>query len=324
MRKIVVMIPEADQYRDRFEAAAAGRAQLIWINPEKEDEVVPEDADAIIGAPSRHVVHCMKQLKWLQATFAGVEGYVSDPQFPEDAVLTNATGAFGVVISEYILAGILASCRRLYQYKDQQRKECWRDAGSETMLYGKRALILGAGDIGSQTAKRLAVFDVYTVGMRRTPQGPQSYFQEIIGPEALDSELAQADFVIGCLPSTSETIHMLDERRLHLMKQGAMLVNVGRGSLIDTDALVKELENGHISSAVLDVFEQEPLPADHPLWKMEQVCVTPHISGQSFGHGAQTQDAVAGICIENLDRYLSGKPLKNRVSFAYGYAEKNK
>ena len=146
--------------------------------------------------------------------------------------------------------------------------------------------------------------------------------QSVIGLEtkaAMDKYGIQADIVIGCLPNTRETAGLLTAERLHAMKAGAVLVNVGRGSLAGTDDLVSALQDGHLGGAALDVFETEPLPADCPLWDMENVLLTPHIAGPSFGGSADVQNTIWHICMDNLDRYLTGNPLKNVVNRSEGY-----
>lgn len=318
-RKVVVAVSGLEPFRKEFERAAAGRADLQFVKGRDLTQEVLREADAVIGNPSVELLQGAKKLCWLQATNAGVERYTGNPAFPNQVMLTNMTGAFGAVISEYVLAGVLALYRRLFVYRNQQRAQLWQDAGAEQTLSGKRALILGAGDIGGQTARRLKAFDVSVTGIWRIPRKIPPYFDSMAVMTDLDTCLSDADLVIGCLPSTPETIHILDERRLRLMKKGAVLVNVGRGSLIDTDALVRVLREKRLGGAVLDVTEPEPLPQGHPLWDMEQVIVTPHISGKSFGHGVE--QVIAQICCENLSRFLDGRQLRNLVDLKSGYAD---
>ena len=135
----------------------------------------------------------------------------------------------------------------------------------------------------------------------------------------IDSHLPQTDLVIGSKPNTKETGHILNYDRLCLMKSDALFINAGRGSLIDTDALIRALEARRIAGAVLDVLEKEPLAADSPLWKMPNVLITPHISGRGFGHDPATERKIWDICLENLRRYLSGEDIINEIDFARGY-----
>ena len=158
------------------------------------------------------------------------------------------------------------------------------------------------------------------LGVKRTAVSAVSAdFDEAHTLDALDALLPRADIVIGCLPNTRETAGLLTAERLHAMKAGAVLVNVGRGSLAGTDDLVSALQDGHLGGAALDVFETEPLPADCPLWDMENVLLTPHIAGPSFGGSADVQNTIWHICMDNLERYLTGNPLKNVVNRSEGY-----
>ena len=141
----------------------------------------------------------------------------------------------------------------------------------------------------------------------------------MITEEGLESALAKADIVVGCLPATEKTRGLLNLERLHQMKKGAFLINVGRGNLIDTKALTAVLEEGWLGGAALDVTDPEPLPEEHPLWKMEQVILTPHIAGVSFGYSKDTENRILHICCQNLERYLTRKELLNRVNFSEGY-----
>lgn len=319
--KIVAAISCKDKYKECFYKIVNDKAEMVFVQPSEITEEIIADAEVIIGNPPRRMMKAANKLKWLQTVSAGVEGYVQCEDFPTDAVLTNMTGAFGCIIAEYVMAGVLSMYRRLFDYKRQQEQCLWQDAGSELMLMGKQVLILGAGDIGEETAKRMAAFGAHVTGVRRIIRDIPSAFERMATLDQIDELLGEADIVVGCLPHTPETVHILDERRLRLMKKGALFVNVGRGSLVVTEALVKVLEEGHLMGAVLDVMEVEPLPKDHPLWGMNQVLLTPHVSGKSFGHVVQVEEKIIRACCENLERYLEGKMLKNRVDRTYGYAD---
>ena len=276
------------------------------------------DAEAVIGEPRTEKIRQAKSLKFIQMTWAGADIYTCDGAFPQGIRLATASGAFGGVISEYVVGAVLCLYRRFPEYIENQRSALWRDAGAERTLEGKTALILGTGDIGSNVAKRLSAFGTKNIGIRRTGT-PAQYFDEMHTLSDIDSLLPHADLVIGCLPNTKETGHILNYNRLCLMKSDALFINVGRGSLIDTDALIRALEERRIAGAILDVLEKEPLAADSPLWKMPNVLITPHISGRGFGHDPATEKKVWDICLENLRRYLSGGDIINEIDFARGY-----
>ena len=276
------------------------------------------DAEAVIGEPRTEKIRQAKSLNFIQMTWAGADIYTCNGAFPQGIRLATASGAFGGVISEYVVGAVLCLYRRFPEYIENQRSALWRDAGAERTLEGKTALILGTGDIGSNIAKRLSAFGTKNIGIRRTG-APAQYFDEMHTLSNIDALLPRADLVIGCLPNTKETGHILNYDRLCLMKSDALFINVGRGSLIDTDALIRALEERRIAGAILYVLENEPLAADSPLWKMPNVLITPHISGRGFGHDPETEKKVWDICLENLRRYIAGEDIINEVDMNLGY-----
>lgn len=320
---VAVMLPLDRMQRELLKDAGAERCEWHYIDNgmgQEERLDLLREAEVVMGQPSLREIRQCPRLKWIQMSWAGTDIYTSREGFPREILLTNASGCFQVVIGEYVMAVLLSLCRRLNVYAGQQREGYWHPLGEETLLYGKRALILGAGDIGTGIAKRLKAFGVHVTGMRRTDRNYPDCYDAMVTPEALDWELPLADIVIGCLPDTQETRGLLDIRRLCMMGPDAFLINVGRGSLIPTDELVEVLEAGHLGGVALDVVTPEPLPADHPLWKMKNVILTPHIAGQSFGYSRDTANRVVQLCAQNLERYLAGRELVNRVDLEKGYA----
>lgn len=271
------------------------------------------NADIIIGDIPERLYGRLDKLKWLQLTSAGADKIIYSKAISSEAILTNASGAFGEVIAEYVIGGILCLYRDLFSYRKNQENKIWRDTRKERMIFGSHALILGCGNIGQCVSQRLRSFGAKTVGIRRTDK-PLPEFDKTYTVDALDELLPTAGIVICALPRTPETEHILNARRISEIKQGALIVNVGRGSVIDTNALTDKLKSGHLFGAVLDVFENEPLDNNSPLWEMENVLITPHISGVSFGHSEHTENLIAEICAENLRKYLSGEQLRNVVS----------
>lgn len=279
-----------------------------------------ERAEVIIGGTAAENIIKAKNLKWFQCTNAGVDNYLPLRElFETRAVLTNMSGAFGKAISEWALTMTLALCKRLQVYRDLQNEACWKDMGWQLTPRGKNLLILGTGNIGSETAKLFRPFGCNITGMRRTPRALPENFDAMITPAELDAALPEADIVICALPGTPETVKLLNAERLALLKPEAVLINVGRGSLIDCEALAARLEAGLLWGAALDVTDPEPLPADHPLWRCTNAIVTPHITGSTFGHSEITEQTTFRICRENLERYLKGEPLMNRVDLNLGY-----
>lgn len=323
--KAAVLIDLDEHQKEELEAAGGEAVEFLYVPESRSREErlpVLQQAQVIFGQPGIREINQCDQLRWIQMSWAGTDIYTAREGFPRKVALTNASGCFHVVIPEYVIAVLLELCRNLNVYAVQQKERKWNLIGSEMLLYGKRALILGAGDIGTGVAERLRAFGVKIIGMRKTDRNYPDCYDGMITLDELDQELPKADMVIGCLPGTAETRGLLDLRRLCLMKPGVLLVNVGRGNLIDTEGLISVMEQNHLGGVALDVTDPEPLPEDHPLWNMDRVIITPHIAGQSFGYSKDTEDRIVHLWSQNLKRYLEGKELVNRVSFENGYASK--
>lgn len=312
MTEVLITAPCSDEIKLRLEEF---KNRCVFLFKDRKSDI--GSAEVVIGEPRTERIREAKNLKFIQMTWAGADIYTRGG-FPQGIKIANASGAFGPVIAEYVIGAILCVYRRFPEYIENQKVCIWRDAGAERTIEGKTALILGTGDIGSNIAKRLSAFGTKNIGIRRTG-APAQYFDEMHTLSNIDALLPRADLVIGCLPNTKETGHILNYNRLCLMKSDALFINVGRGSLIDTDALIRALEERRIAGAILDVLENEPLAADSPLWKMPNVLITPHISGRGFGHDPETEKKVWDICLENLRRYLSGEDIINEIDFARGY-----
>lgn len=269
-----------------------------------------EAAEIIIGEPSIKELQSAKNLKWLQMTWAGADRYLKGG-FPKNVILTNASGAFGATIAEHALAMVFALARRLPAYV---RAGEWKDLGSEKQLRDCTALIYGCGDIGTHIAKSLKALQIRTFGVCRNPKTARDGFDVLTTLDCAELFFPEADLILCALPQSKETAGYFDEARLSALKDDAILVNVGRGSLIRTDALTALLQKGKFFGVGLDVVEQEPLPEEHPLWTMPNVILTPHVAGTGFGHLADTEDRIWQICKDNLRRYLAGEPLRNQVN----------
>ncbi len=305
---------------------------LILSSVEKEDKVLfldnekellrSEDylnVEIVFGEPGLSTIRLMKNLRWIQMTWAGANKYTSVPDFPDNIILTSASGAYGCVIAEYIVSGILVLTKKLFLYRAQVKNGGWNKIEGDDTLEGKRVVILGTGNIGQETAKKLKCFGCYTVGICRTPGKKHMCFDEIYTTESVDMQLQSADVVIIALPGTAETAGMFDSERIKKMKEGAILVNVGRGFIVNTEDLTNALQKGLLKGAVLDVTEPEPLPENHPLRCMENVLLTPHISGISWGENTFTRKRILDIFCENLRLDSNNEPKKNIIDFVKGY-----
>lgn len=312
--RIIVTIPVKLHHIEMLKAACPS-AEFFFTNGRPDDMLLGE-AEIIIGGIAADQLPLCKKLRFLQLSMAGSDSYAK--LVPQSILLANASGAYGLAISEHMLGVMLMLMKKLHLYRDNQRESLWRDEGGVTTPMGARILIVGLGDIGGEFAKRCTSLGAHCVGIRRTLREMPDYIEEQHTLADLDSLLPDCDVVALALPQSDESIHLFDEKRLRLMKKGAILLNVGRGSAVDSDALAAVLEESRISAG-LDVTEPEPLPAEHKLWKCPNCIITPHISG--YYHLAETHDRIVRIAAENLSAYLNGGKISNLVDRSTGYRE---
>ncbi len=321
MKKIVVTIPVKDRHKQYLEDIGAGCSFCYASASDVTGEMI-RDADIIIGNVEPELLKEAADLKWMQLNSAGSDNYCVPGVLRPGAVLTNATGAYGLAISEYMVGLSFVLQNKFYRYIRNQTDHQWKDEGNVTSVWASTTLVVGLGDIGGEYAKRMKALGSHTIGIRRTEGEKPEYLDEIYTTESLDELLPRADFVALSLPNSPSTRHIMDERRLRLMKPGAYLLNVGRGSAIDGDALCRVLKEGHLGGCGLDVTEPEPLPPDHPLWDAPRLVITPHISGQN--HLAETFERIVRIAGENLKKFLAGDldGMRNLVDFETGYRKR--
>ncbi len=275
-----------------------------------------EWADVLLGNISPQALSTA-DLLWVQTGSAGVEPYLKPGVLKEHTLLTNATGAYGLAIAEHMLGMLLELLKKLELYRDAQGKGSWGSQGAVKSIFGSTVLVLGMGDIGGEFGWRCKALGARVIGMRRTNREKPDYADQVCLPGELDELLPQADVVAITLPGTEATRGLIGRERMARMKDGAVLLNVGRGSIVDTEALCDALESGKLSGTGLDVTDPEPLPPDHRLWKLPTAVITPHISG--FYHLKETHERIVRIFAENLKRFSVGEPLKNQVDFSTGY-----
>jgi len=274
----------------------------------------------------------MPHLKWAQQWGAGANWLMEQQEVAERPfTLTNVSGVHAVPISEHIFAMLLAIGRNLLHAHEAQKAHVWAQLKHPTEEYqhlpfaftwdsmfelaDKTMLIIGVGAIGERTAKLAQAFDMRVIGVRHNPAKPSPYVDKMVGPDQLLDVLPEADFVVSTVPHTPATYHQIGAKELAAMKSSAYLVNIGRGPTIDEAALLPALQNKTIAGAALDVFEQEPLPEDSPLWALDNLLITSHYSG---GHARYHERAFA-IFLDNLGRYQQGQPLRNVVDKELGY-----
>jgi phosphoglycerate dehydrogenase-like enzyme len=312
---VLVLVPIAERHVEMIREVDPRVRVLCTTDRERARQLAPR-AEVIVGWQIPEPVRAQaRRLRWVHAAAAGVDGLLFPEVVAGQVVLTSSVGAHTVALPEHVMAVILLFSRRLHvALRNQQARRWDRQALLGDELAGKVLGILGLGAIGSALAARAAAFGMRVVGTKRVP-APVPNVERVYGPEATDEVLQAADYVVILLPLTPQTRGLIDARRLRLMKRTAVLVNVGRGPIVQEAALLAALREGWIAGAALDVFEREPLPADSPLWGMENVVITPHVSGASPSYF----DRVIPLFCENLRRYLAGAPLVNRVDPARGY-----
>lgn len=255
----------------------------------------------------------MPKLRWVQALTAGVEGWMALPDLPPELALTSARGTHRESMPENILGALFHLTKPYAAIVEDQKQRRWTRR-VPAPLNGATLGILGLGAIGQEVARLAAALGMRVVGTRRGG-APLPGVAEVLPPERTDEVLAQSDFVLLLLPATPETENLMDARRLATMKPGARLLNFGRGSLVVDADLVRAVREGTVAGAVLDVFRQEPLPAEHPFWTTEGITVLPHIGGLH----PQRDAIVARLFADNLGRFLDGRPLRELVDRAAGY-----
>ncbi len=289
------------------------------LSPFTDEEL--KTATAIIGNPSLETLKKCENLQWLQLASSGADAYANCEYIDRNkTILTNATGAYGHAIAEYMVAGVLSLTKKFHLYRDNQNNRQWLDMGMVKTIRNSKVLVVGLGDIGGQFAEKMNALGAEIYAIKRTLSDVPEYVKSLSALDKLDELLPEMDVIALCLPNSAQTQNIISCDQFRLMKNEAVLINVGRGNAVDTDALVYALHNGLISGAVLDVTNPEPLPADHPLWKEKNVIITPHVSGGY--HAQETIEGIEAIMIENARRYVNDEPLMNQVDYNTGYKKK--
>lgn len=321
-KKALVLFPCDAATRAELTAAAGEFCEFIFKDPAWTLDAYHkalQHANIIIGEPRNEDFSFCENLELMHSPSSGVNYYVQGGKFPKNAILCCMTGGYGNVLAEHILALVLALCRRLPEYHDQQHQHKWELRRYDKQLEGSTVLILGAGDIGTTLARWMRPMVGKIIGVRRVVREYPDCYDKMITLEALDEHLPEADIILCALPHTPQTIHLLHEERLRKMKRDAVLVNGGRGSLIDQEALCRVMDEGWFWGVGLEVASPEPLPAEHPLWDQPRVIITPHAAGNSFAPGSPLEKKIWAFIIQNVRRYLLGGEPENQVDFASGY-----
>ena len=322
MKHTLVLFPCDESTRQQLERVGQGKCEFLYREKDWSAEAYHaalKIANIIIGEPKNEDFAYCKNLQWMQSPSSGVNYYVGGGMFPPNAVLSCMTGCYGNIIAEHLVAMVLSLCRRLPEYHDQQKQHKWQLRKFDKQLEGSTLLILGAGDIGTTVAKWMRPMVGKVIGVRRVVREYPACYDEMITLEELDDRLGEADIIVCALPHTPQTVKLLNEDRLRKMKKDAVLVNGGRGSLIDQEALCRVLDEGHLWGVGLEVTTPEPLPQDHPLWDQPRVIITPHAAGNSFEIGSALYRKIWACITANLEKYLNGEAPDNQVDFELGY-----
>jgi len=328
----LVIHPSIEQQRlDRVQQAA-GRMEVVNAADEQQALAAIADADGFFGKITPALLAASTKLRWVQSPTASLEHYVFPELSAHPCQLSNMRGLFSDVIADQVFGYIICFARNLHLYIRQQARACWAPIGGESarggfmtgpgmlnaidrahMHLGDATLgIVGLGHIGSEIAKRGAAFSMRVLAVdpvrSEAPQGVEALWK----PGQLPRLLAESDFVAIAAPHTPETAKLFGREQFRQMKVGAFLINIGRGAIVDLADLTAALEAKEIAGAGLDVFETEPLPAEHPLWAMENVIITPHIAGYS----PRVSERHLATLLDNVGRFSRGEELLNIVNKA--------
>jgi phosphoglycerate dehydrogenase-like enzyme len=293
------------------------------------DALADPALEVIIGRQAPADLSRVPALRWLQVGSAGVDHLADDPPWRHGITVTNARGVYAVPIGEYVTGAILRINQPIARWAADQAAHRWKTEADEPLpevVRGSTAVLVGYGSIGREVARQLAAIGLRILAVKPRPElvadasyrvpgtgDPDGLIPErIIGLDGLLDAVAEADYLVLTLPLTAESRHLVDARLLAGLRSSAWLINVSRGALVDETALLDALEAGRLGGAVLDVFGQEPLPADSPLWEAPNVTISPHVSGATL----RFRD---DLFVENVRRHLAGEPLLNRVDPERGY-----
>jgi len=310
---ILVLSEKAKAYEAVLAAELGDKHRVVYCRSVSELSASQCNAvEVVLADPGLIAPHFaqLPNVKWVQSTFAGVDAIIKQG-LPHGVVLTNIRGVFGQAMAEYVFAQLISLERHLPSLHRQQNSKQWQPLEYK-ILAGRRLLLLGTGSIAQSIAGIAKAFAMEVEAVSRSGQA-KAEFDAVYPVAKLNERLNQANYVVSVLPSTNDTQHLIAAPQFKAMLADAVLVNVGRGAVVDEAALLDALNTGQLRHAVLDVFEQEPLPQDSALWSHPKVTLTPHCAAVSFPH------EIADVFIHNLNNWLSGKALNYIVDVQVGY-----
>ena len=316
MKNILVLMPVEARHKEKLEAAGAG-CHFSYSRPDQVTVEAIRSANIILGQPQAEMIGASEKLEWLQLESAGADAYIKPGVLNEKTILTNATGAYSKAVAEHAFALTLMLQKKLYLYRDDQRKAIWGARGTVSSLTDCTVAVVGLGDIGQHYARLVKAMGARVIGVKRRAGNCPDCVDELVMTQDLDTVLPRADVILSILPNTAATRYIYTAESFDKMKDSALFINCGRGNAVASDVLVQALTEHKIAAAAVDVTEVEPLPADSPLWQLENLVITPHISG-GF-HLSETFERIVNIAAENLSAYLGGRELRNVIDFSTGY-----
>jgi len=319
INKFVFLPPQSDLFAEwipRLLDSAPGW-DIAAPETEAEAKLELENADAAFGTMTPDLIACAPNLRWLQAPAAAPDaGYYFDELIAHETKVTNFREIYNDHISVQILTYILSFTKHSHLYRDFQREREWHPLDAphhEIFLPESTVLIIGIGGIGTETARLCKAIGIKVIGIDARREEKPEWVDDMFGPKSLEDQLPKADFVVLTIPHTPETEGLMDSSKFTLMKDSALFINIGRGMTTKLDDLNTALRSGSIAGAALDVYENEPLPRDHPLWDAPNTILTPHIAAQGGRHLIERRYE---IVLENFRNFSAGKPLRNEVDKA--------
>jgi phosphoglycerate dehydrogenase-like enzyme len=308
---VLILAPDAQEYLPLLEDLAGGNVAFSTAETAGEARDAYAGQSVLLGQPDlvARALDAMPEVRWVQSSWAGVTPLLELGR--SDYVLTGVKDTFGSQMAEYVLGYLLANELKVFERRGRQANRSWWEESSGT-LKGKTLGIMGTGSIGSDIARMARLFGMCITGFSRSGASAEG-FERVFARNQLEDFLAGPDYLVCVLPDTPGTQQMLDANAFRAMKKSCYLINVGRGALIDENALAEALFKEELAGAVLDVFQTEPLPQESPLWNAPGLIVTAHAAAKSWPEG------IARIFRENYRRYVAGEPLKYQIDFEKGY-----
>lgn len=326
MRKVKILVAPLtrsswlDIYADKLAEKLSDLPYEFEFTTTHEDDATAEDVkgkEIVVGSIPPKAFKGADELKFVQLNSAGAERYVAPGIIPDGVVIANGAGAYGLAVAEHMAAMTFTLIRHFSEFRVQQTRHEWKELGRIISVENSTIAVLGLGDIGGRYAKMMNALGAHVIGLRKTDKPKPDYIEDQYTIDRLDEIIGRADIIAMVLPGGKDTENIIDARRISLMKDGVYLINVGRGSSVNPDALKAALKSGKIAGAALDVTSPEPLPKDDELWDMENVLITPHIAGKLFLD--KTVENLIEIGSANIRAYLTGGEYRHLVNRKAGY-----